>query len=244
MAIGRRCDPQTRQARRAGRAAGRCRRSSRSGARDNGARRRPDRRHGARSSRSRSAAQPLALTNPRAAHRSVSGMNASGCAAAFQRDDLCLAGSCSASRKGRHARARHQSGPIDAGGHRARLRKRLFEGGPKALLDHELVEYLLALAIPRRDTKTQAKRLIAQFGGIGPLLSARCRNAAPRRAERERRSPRSRSPKRPRCGCSRPGSRAGRCCRAGRRSAIISRRRWPIRRSRKSACCSSTPRTC
>ena len=57
-------------------------------------------------------------------------------------------------------------------GHRSRLRKRLFEGGGKALLDHELVEYLLALAIPRRDTKDQAKELIAKFGGIGPLLSA------------------------------------------------------------------------
>src|SRR3954467_1083428 len=57
-------------------------------------------------------------------------------------------------------------------GHRERLRKRLFEGGQKALLDHELVEYLLALAIPRRDTKGQAKELVAKFGGIGPLLSA------------------------------------------------------------------------
>ena len=62
--------------------------------------------------------------------------------------------------------------PVDASGHRARLRRRLFEGGPKALLDHELIEYLLALAIPRRDTKNQAKRLIVQFGGIGPLLAA------------------------------------------------------------------------
>jgi DNA repair protein RadC len=52
------------------------------------------------------------------------------------------------------------------------LRQRLFDGGGKALLDHELVEYLLALAIPRRDTKDQAKELIAKFGGIGPLLSA------------------------------------------------------------------------
>ena len=59
-----------------------------------------------------------------------------------------------------------------AAGHRERLRKRLFEGGPKALLDHELVEYLLALAIPRRDTKALAKRLIHQFGGVGPLLWA------------------------------------------------------------------------
>ena len=62
--------------------------------------------------------------------------------------------------------------PATNSGHRARLRSRLFEGGPGALLDHELVEYLLALAIPRRDTKAQAKRLIAQFGGVGPLLAA------------------------------------------------------------------------
>ena len=57
-------------------------------------------------------------------------------------------------------------------GHRARLRQRLFDGGGKTLLDHELVEYLLALAIPRRYTKAQAKALIASFGGIGPLLCA------------------------------------------------------------------------
>lgn len=57
-------------------------------------------------------------------------------------------------------------------GHRARLRSRLFEGGEKALHDHELVEYLLALAIPRRDTKALAKQLLAQFGGLGRLLSA------------------------------------------------------------------------
>lgn len=46
------------------------------------------------------------------------------------------------------------------------------EGGPDALQDHELVEYLLALAIPRRDTKPLARRLIKEFGGLGPLLSA------------------------------------------------------------------------
>src|SRR4051794_596497 len=60
----------------------------------------------------------------------------------------------------------------DAGGHRARLRKRLFEGGPDALHEHELIEYLLALALPRRDTKPLAKRMIADFGGFGPLLAA------------------------------------------------------------------------
>jgi DNA repair protein RadC len=62
--------------------------------------------------------------------------------------------------------------PSNASGHRARLRQRLFDGGGKALHDHELVEYLLALAIPRRDTKDQAKALIARFGGVGPLLAA------------------------------------------------------------------------
>jgi len=60
----------------------------------------------------------------------------------------------------------------DGTGHRARLRQRLFEGGPDALLDHELVEYLLALAIPRRDTKRLAKKLIEEFGGFGALLAA------------------------------------------------------------------------
>lgn len=62
--------------------------------------------------------------------------------------------------------------PHDASGHRARLRQRLFEGGPDALLDHELVEYLLGLAIPRRDTKPLAKKLIREFGGFGRLLTA------------------------------------------------------------------------
>jgi DNA repair protein RadC len=60
----------------------------------------------------------------------------------------------------------------DGSGHRARLRQRLLEGGPEALLDHELVEYLLALAIPRRDTKPLAKRLIEEFGSFGALLAA------------------------------------------------------------------------
>jgi DNA repair protein RadC len=60
----------------------------------------------------------------------------------------------------------------DSTGHRGRLRQRLFEGGPDALLDHELVEYLLALALPRRDTKPLAKKLINDFGGFGALLTA------------------------------------------------------------------------
>jgi len=60
----------------------------------------------------------------------------------------------------------------DGSGHRARLRQRLFEGGPDALLDHELVEYLLGLAIPRRDTKPLAKKLLKEFGSFGALMAA------------------------------------------------------------------------
>ncbi len=71
-----------------------------------------------------------------------------------------------------HGRVTTTGGEEPGKGHRERLRRRLFEGGARALLDHELVEYLLALAIPRRDTKDLARRLIAQFGGIGPLLAA------------------------------------------------------------------------
>lgn len=61
-------------------------------------------------------------------------------------------------------------GENDNAGHRARLRGRLLaEAG---LLDHELIEYLLALAIPRRDTKPLAKALLREFGGIGGVLTA------------------------------------------------------------------------
>jgi DNA repair protein RadC len=57
-------------------------------------------------------------------------------------------------------------------GHRARLRERLLETGPAGFHDYELIEYLLALTIPRVDTKPLAKRLLEGFGGIGPLLGA------------------------------------------------------------------------
>ncbi|WP_300116886.1 DNA repair protein RadC [Sphingobium sp.] len=60
----------------------------------------------------------------------------------------------------------------DGAGHRARLRQKLADAGGEALLDHELIEYLLALAIPRRDTKPLAKLLLREFGGIGGLMTA------------------------------------------------------------------------
>jgi DNA repair protein RadC len=62
--------------------------------------------------------------------------------------------------------------PNDAAGHRARLRTRLIETGGVSLADYELIEYLLALAIPRRDTKPLAKALLREFGSIGGIMAA------------------------------------------------------------------------
>jgi len=57
-------------------------------------------------------------------------------------------------------------------GHRERLRARLLEGGGDGFHDYELLEYLLALAIPRRDTKPLAKRMLEEFGDLATLLAA------------------------------------------------------------------------
>jgi DNA repair protein RadC len=65
-----------------------------------------------------------------------------------------------------------------AGGHRARLRARLLENGGDSLMDHEIVEYLLSLAIPRRDTKPLAKQLIAYYGSLAGLFTADAENIA------------------------------------------------------------------
>lgn len=59
----------------------------------------------------------------------------------------------------------------DHAGHRSRLRARLLDDSD-GLADYELVEYLLALAIPRRDTKPLAKALLREFGSFAQLISA------------------------------------------------------------------------
>jgi DNA repair protein RadC len=64
----------------------------------------------------------------------------------------------------------------DKAGHRSRLRGRLLNSGGDALQDYELIEYLLALAIPRRDTKPLAKQLLAHYGSLAALLSADVKN--------------------------------------------------------------------
>ncbi len=58
-------------------------------------------------------------------------------------------------------------------GHRERLRERLFNSGPNALQDYELLELLLFAAIPRRDIKPIAKALLAEFKDLWSLLNAK-----------------------------------------------------------------------
>ena len=57
-------------------------------------------------------------------------------------------------------------------GHRARMRTKLLRSGPAALLDHELLEMVLFLALPRRDTKPFARALLARFGSFAGAIAA------------------------------------------------------------------------
>jgi DNA repair protein RadC len=56
--------------------------------------------------------------------------------------------------------------------HRKRLRQRFADGGATALPDYELLELLLFAAIPRRDVKPLAKRLIERFGSFAEVIAA------------------------------------------------------------------------
>ncbi|MHC1751137.1 RadC family protein [Humidesulfovibrio sp.] len=57
-------------------------------------------------------------------------------------------------------------------GHRQRLREKL-TAEPKALADYELLELLLGQVLPRRDTKPLAKDLVARFGTLRGVMTAR-----------------------------------------------------------------------
>jgi DNA repair protein RadC len=57
-------------------------------------------------------------------------------------------------------------------GHRQRLRARFLAGGSDALPDYELLELLLFMAIPQRDTKPLAKALIDHFGSFADVIAA------------------------------------------------------------------------
>jgi len=57
-------------------------------------------------------------------------------------------------------------------GHRERLRARFLAAGPGSLADYEMLELVLFRAIPRRDVKPLAKRLLAAFGDFNGVISA------------------------------------------------------------------------
>ena len=62
--------------------------------------------------------------------------------------------------------------PAGAEGHRARMRQRLLTVGGDSLADHEMLEMVLFLALPRRDTKAIAHALMARFGSFPQTIAA------------------------------------------------------------------------
>ena len=56
--------------------------------------------------------------------------------------------------------------------HRQRLRDRFEKAGLDGLAEHEVVELLLTLAIPRVDVKEQAKNLLRRFGNLKGIMDA------------------------------------------------------------------------
>ncbi|PIE69314.1 MAG: hypothetical protein CSA21_02565 [Deltaproteobacteria bacterium] len=56
--------------------------------------------------------------------------------------------------------------------HRQRLRER-FAANASHMADYEILELLLTYAIPRKDTKSQAKALLERFGSLGGVFQAR-----------------------------------------------------------------------
>ena len=56
--------------------------------------------------------------------------------------------------------------------HRARMQARVDRDGLESLAEHEALEYLLYLAIPRKDTNALAHRLIQHFGNFCKVMEA------------------------------------------------------------------------
>jgi len=57
-------------------------------------------------------------------------------------------------------------------GHRERLRARFLDAGAGALSDYEMLELVLFRALPRRDVKPLAKKLIETFGSFNEAIAA------------------------------------------------------------------------
>ena len=56
--------------------------------------------------------------------------------------------------------------------HRARMQERVAHNGMESLAEHEVLEYMLYLAIPRQDTNPLAHRLIDHFGSFCRVMEA------------------------------------------------------------------------
>ena len=56
--------------------------------------------------------------------------------------------------------------------HRARMQERVDRDGLDSLAEHEALEYLLFLSIPRADTNELAHRLINHFGDFCKVMEA------------------------------------------------------------------------
>jgi DNA repair protein RadC len=61
----------------------------------------------------------------------------------------------------------------DCKGHRSRLRRKFLQFGFDALCEHEIIELILTLSIPRQDVKGLAKKLLRTFGSIGNIFDAK-----------------------------------------------------------------------
>jgi DNA repair protein RadC len=57
-------------------------------------------------------------------------------------------------------------------GHRKRLRARFRQAGAQGLAEYELLELVLFRALPRRDVKPIAKKLLEKFGSFAEVISA------------------------------------------------------------------------
>lgn len=58
-------------------------------------------------------------------------------------------------------------------GHRQRLKQKLLNSPSGSLLDYEIIELVLMIAIPQSDVKPLAKELINHFGSLAKVLTAR-----------------------------------------------------------------------
>ena len=68
--------------------------------------------------------------------------------------------------------------------HRARMQERVERDGLDSLAEHEALEYLLFLSIPRADTNALAHRLIQHFGDFCKGTGGRARGADAGRGRR------------------------------------------------------------